>query len=250
MYSSVYTRLESFKRWRRWDVSPSVLAYAGFYFTGESDIVQCYACELQLYDWVKEDDPVSEHVRLAQKFCSHMEYLFSDFVSPRMLNGRPVDENARCIMYRDGGPHSPGKDYQQRLASFASRGWAITNPSPKMMAEAGFYCYGPTATTCYFCGWSISSWERGLDPKKVHSIFYPQCFLSQVERVPKPTSISPIPSNEERCKECILCASNVANVVSAQCLHIVGCMECVLKLKDNKCPICRAFIGGVIQIRI
>merc|ERR1712150_136416 len=38
-----------------------VLAEAGFYFIGLSDVVKCLSCELSLGSWEEEDDPWIKH---------------------------------------------------------------------------------------------------------------------------------------------------------------------------------------------
>ncbi|XP_071115032.1 baculoviral IAP repeat-containing protein 7-B-like [Haliotis cracherodii] len=62
-YSSETNRLASFRGW------PSErflreLSAAGFYYTGNSDNVQCFRCGLVLRAWDEEDDPWRVHARL------------------------------------------------------------------------------------------------------------------------------------------------------------------------------------------
>ncbi|KAL4231501.1 hypothetical protein ACF0H5_009079 [Mactra antiquata] len=37
------------------------LADAGFFYTKESDIVECFACGVRVCQWMKEDVPANEH---------------------------------------------------------------------------------------------------------------------------------------------------------------------------------------------
>jgi baculoviral IAP repeat-containing protein 7/8 len=66
-------RLESFEGWPRGDViSPSNLAEAGFYYTGESDRVVCVCCNLSLSNWEMGDDAWSEHQRHLTSDCEFL----------------------------------------------------------------------------------------------------------------------------------------------------------------------------------
>ena len=47
---------------------------------------------------------------------------------------------------------------------------------------------------------------------------------------------------------CEFCDDNEANILAIECGHVIGCMDCVLKLAGNECPFCRAEIGSVMQI--
>lgn len=55
-------RLETFYDWPSTaHASPTVLARAGFFYTGHGDRVYCAFCRKSLRSWVPEDDPFEEH---------------------------------------------------------------------------------------------------------------------------------------------------------------------------------------------
>ena len=57
-------RLNTFKKWPNWaTVRPTVLARAGFYFTGKEDQVACFCCSGRLKYWAAGDSPLTEHRR-------------------------------------------------------------------------------------------------------------------------------------------------------------------------------------------
>ena len=65
-------RLQSFKDWPKQLIPDKFsLAKAGFYYTGEHDKVQCFACSVELTRWERTDDPWLEH----KKWSSQCVYL-------------------------------------------------------------------------------------------------------------------------------------------------------------------------------
>lgn len=56
-------RLDSFVDWPVDFVSEIVLDKTGFFYLGIGDRVQCQFCKVILYDWVKSDDEVYEHIK-------------------------------------------------------------------------------------------------------------------------------------------------------------------------------------------
>ncbi|KAG8229323.1 hypothetical protein J437_LFUL007131, partial [Ladona fulva] len=69
-YSTTESRLASFSNRLRnsWPAdrvkqSPLSFAEAGFFYTGYSDRVRCFHCDLGLWEWQDDDDPWIEHAR-------------------------------------------------------------------------------------------------------------------------------------------------------------------------------------------
>nr|XP_015194389.1 PREDICTED: baculoviral IAP repeat-containing protein 1a-like [Lepisosteus oculatus] len=63
-YKAEETRLESFHDWPTYaKADVAALASAGFFFTGEKDIVQWFCCAGSLAFWETEDDPWKEHAK-------------------------------------------------------------------------------------------------------------------------------------------------------------------------------------------
>ena len=48
------------------------LARAGLYYTGKSDICQCFRCHVKLSSWEKDDDAIKEHFKLSSN-CEYMK---------------------------------------------------------------------------------------------------------------------------------------------------------------------------------
>jgi hypothetical protein len=57
-------RLQSFKNWSK-QILPDkyYLARAGFVYTGEGDIVQCFSCNVRVSEWDRTDLPFTEHLK-------------------------------------------------------------------------------------------------------------------------------------------------------------------------------------------
>ena len=62
--NSEINRLNSFRHWpANTGVDPTELARAGFFYTGQRDLVKCFCCGLTLHKWCEGDDPFHEHHR-------------------------------------------------------------------------------------------------------------------------------------------------------------------------------------------
>ena len=58
-------RLQSFKDWPKQIIPDNFfLAKAGFYYTGQHDKVQCFACDVKITGWDRNDDPWLEHKKM------------------------------------------------------------------------------------------------------------------------------------------------------------------------------------------
>ncbi|KAB0369605.1 hypothetical protein FD755_018598 [Muntiacus reevesi] len=67
-------RLQSFKNWSPSSpVGAAALVKAGLFYTGKSDIVQCFSCRGYLHEWEEGDDPLEEHA----KFFPNCQFLQS-----------------------------------------------------------------------------------------------------------------------------------------------------------------------------
>ena len=50
------------------------LARAGLYYTGKSDVCQCYRCLVKLSAWERDDDPIKEHSKWPPK-CEYIKMI-------------------------------------------------------------------------------------------------------------------------------------------------------------------------------
>ncbi|NXX13876.1 BIR7B protein, partial [Podargus strigoides] len=57
-------RLSTFQNWPQYtDVLPEQLARAGFFYTGQGDVVRCFYCDGGVRNWSFGDDPWREHAK-------------------------------------------------------------------------------------------------------------------------------------------------------------------------------------------
>jgi len=71
-FESIQRRLESFGTWPIGiKQKPMELASVGFFYSGQSDIVICFSCGLQLNEWKSNDNPQIEHTKHKTTKCSY-----------------------------------------------------------------------------------------------------------------------------------------------------------------------------------
>ena len=70
-------KIHSFNNFpRQVNIFASFLARAGFYYTGVSDDVRCYACGITHWKWTSRDGPIAIHRSLTPS-CFHVINLYS-----------------------------------------------------------------------------------------------------------------------------------------------------------------------------
>ncbi|NWQ81498.1 BIR7B protein, partial [Columbina picui] len=79
-------RLSTFRNWPQYsDMHPEQLARAGFFYTGQGDVVRCFCCDGAVRNWSLRDDPWREHA----KWYPQCEFLLQsrgrEFVSSRFV---------------------------------------------------------------------------------------------------------------------------------------------------------------------
>lgn len=82
-YEYFAIRLREFYGWPAQHPKPVAMAAAGFYFQHIRDVVRCFACGVQLCDWVPYDDPIVEHKKFSPDclFLTRMEKYGTRLVS-------------------------------------------------------------------------------------------------------------------------------------------------------------------------
>jgi len=49
-------------------INPVDAAEAGFFYTGQSDILKCFECGVSIHNWEAKDNPVHEHIKFS-RYC-------------------------------------------------------------------------------------------------------------------------------------------------------------------------------------
>ncbi|XP_033305671.1 E3 ubiquitin-protein ligase XIAP-like [Bombus bifarius] len=204
------SRRWSFRSWPKISVDPVSLAAAGFYYTGEIDIVRCFECQVMIHDWSDGDIPMQIHETCSPE-CRFIRNEHCDNVPigvdpDKVLQTERRNSNITCrygLQYHESfdfndhqflhlkhptayelsrlGLQNVRKaksleyvTYESRLNSFET--WpTYTKPSSEELADAGFYYTGVyDFTICFHCGSMKAGW-RNEDPWEEHAILSPNC---------------------------------------------------------------------------
>ena len=71
------SRLATYKNWQLANPTPEQLSKAGMYYTGVSDIVKCFHCDISLGQWTLLDDAWTEHALYSPR-CSFVRLIKGD----------------------------------------------------------------------------------------------------------------------------------------------------------------------------
>ena len=121
-------RLKAFKDWPNWAaVWPTLLARAGFYYTGTADQVVCFCCNGRLKTWEAGDSPLSEHKRFFPQ-CR--------FVTGRDSTNVPMGETPEGPTSLDHSTPAVNGRLPQR-GQCASLQYSATTEAPSSSPQAG-----------------------------------------------------------------------------------------------------------------
>lgn len=194
-------RLESFENWPVPYMKPDKLAAAGFYYTGELDIVKCFECGTETYKWQEGDEPMVDHKRQSPT-CKFLRNISCNNISASEVADIPIasplsEGRDVCGPYKHDLPsnyYNPTnssstnpkyldyKCYEIRLRSFEH--WPTSfKQNPKQLSLAGFYYTGRgDQVLCFHCGVGVKDWEPNDDPWEQHAIWYSNCnYLLEVK---------------------------------------------------------------------
>ncbi|VDI17652.1 baculoviral IAP repeat-containing protein 2/3 [Mytilus galloprovincialis] len=88
-------RLSSYSNFpRHVNVFVSALSKAGFYYTGSTDTVRCYACGITHQNWIRGDNPEEIHCRLSPS-CTHLQ-------NSRLFDGAGLAEHQHMHSSNNG----------------------------------------------------------------------------------------------------------------------------------------------------
>ncbi|GFR32701.1 baculoviral IAP repeat-containing protein 7-A, partial [Trichonephila clavata] len=89
--SDLKSRLLTFKGWPLIMLSAKQLAEHGFYYTGISDIVTCFYCNISLGNWKINDDPLIEHKKFSPH-CAYMELIKMKSIKPPNTTDETIED--------------------------------------------------------------------------------------------------------------------------------------------------------------
>ena len=160
-------RRKSFGNWGyEHQQSASSLFSAGFFYTGEEDIVRCFYCNLGLSEFKIMCIPWQEHARYRPKCKFLIQEKGNDYI-----------EEERKKWGKFYNPKYPEyEDDKARLDSYES-GWnKDVEQTPEILSYAGFFYTGEAdMVRCHFCGLRLKKWEPGDVPWVQHANWQPDC---------------------------------------------------------------------------
>ncbi|GIY77290.1 baculoviral IAP repeat-containing protein 2 [Caerostris darwini] len=136
-------RLDSFQNWpHHIYLDKNEFVHSGLYFTGVLDCVKCFSCNVEMYDWDLNDDPMLYH-KLYSPDCEYLKTIKIPC---------PLDNEMDYMFY---------KKEIHRLDSFTDWNCLWTYPQdPSALATQGFfYNKNGNVVQCVFCGGTIAEWN-------------------------------------------------------------------------------------------
>ncbi|XP_041370861.1 baculoviral IAP repeat-containing protein 2-like [Gigantopelta aegis] len=198
--TSEQQRLETYRDWPASSHQhPLTLALAGFFYTGVSDRVRCAFCRGVLKNWLRLDDPMSEHRSHFPRCpfvlgddCGNISKQYTPYASQvvkKKSTDLKVEKHSNyCGDIPKEYPHHASqvvkqkstdlKVEQNRLETFSA--WPRSKEQiPELLARAGFYYHGddakPDRVKCAYCQGRMYDWQPGDDPWVEHARCFPGC---------------------------------------------------------------------------
>lgn len=138
------SRMESFQTWAS-DISAVSLCTAGFFYTQENDLVQCFSCHVKINEWKNDDIPFVEHL----KFSNCCEFALE------------------CMIH-----------YENRLATL------VNFRNAESLAFAGFYNNGNFLITCC-CDKKIDYIQDNVNALELHKKLSKKCtYIKYMPKIP------------------------------------------------------------------
>ncbi|KAH3729018.1 hypothetical protein DPMN_054981 [Dreissena polymorpha] len=185
-------RHQSYLNWPHAIPTKTECVIAGFFYTGESDLIRCFQCGIGLKDFSHEDDPMAEHIRNAES-CLYLDAMFSPegLIKKRKELDRSNPENNRQRQYAEfqrnlGATSSSNTSRSPQYSTFESRLLSYESDnfrsikSPEELAAAGLFYTGlGDEVRCFSCNGGLRNWEEHDDPWIEHCKWFPACTFAR-----------------------------------------------------------------------
>ena len=165
-YQTLTARKSSYDKWQfGHKQSSDVLSNAGYFYTGEQDIVRCFCCDLGLAEWDAKDNAWREHARHNPKCWFLKSQKGDSYIKEIQLDWKKI-YNPK---------HTAFDDKQSRVATFD--GWRLDiEQTPDILADAGFFYTGEEdVVRCHYCDGGLRHWEPGDVPWEEHAKWFSFC---------------------------------------------------------------------------
>ncbi|KAH3729120.1 hypothetical protein DPMN_055083 [Dreissena polymorpha] len=187
-YSTESSRFQTYSGWPHTTPTVEECVFAGFFYTGDNDLIRCYQCGIGLKDFSPMDNPMVEHIKHVPT-CPYLESIFGkDGLKLQQAQIHKIDpENVRRRQYEEFLSHGGTNDGNQIIRSpqfntfeFRIRTFENVNfrciKTPDQLAEAGLYYTGVgDEVRCFSCNGGLRNWEENDDPWTEHCKWFPSC---------------------------------------------------------------------------
>ncbi|GFR22910.1 baculoviral IAP repeat-containing protein 7-A [Trichonephila clavata] len=186
--SDLKSRLLTFKGWPLIMLSAKQLAEHGFYYTGISDIVTCFYCNISLGNWKINDDPLIEHKKFSPH-CAYLELIKMKSIKPPNTTDETIEDEVlrqACELF------SKSTVQKVAVANFRSTGQHFK--SLEDVCEAVFkFDAKPAKSVTLESGNRVEGNEEGDI-----SLFCKLSFCESLYRIKEEASTSPPPPRDSR----------------------------------------------------
>ncbi|QOD40068.1 iap-5 [Matsumuraeses phaseoli granulovirus] len=252
-------RLKSFEYWPGKE-NKEKLALVGFYHTGYADVIICYYCKLDLYNFtLGDEDSLRDHKRYSPD-CPFFVSNTTNYVNTRFLSPRTVTSNYPLLTPIKG-------DYtllEHRINSYQNFPQCL-KVLVSELCNAGFYYLNVgDVVCCYVCNIIARNWNINSNVWKIHKYLNDKCPLLYLNKLSHNNnqlsqqcmydneSIKPsAPVYEDghyNMPKCLKCKTKYIDAVLLPCFHYCMCQECALTC--TKCDACNVFTGGFFAVKV
>ncbi|KAM9178305.1 baculoviral IAP repeat-containing protein 7 [Mergus octosetaceus] len=260
-------RLSTFQNWpQSSEIRPEQLARAGFFYTGQGDVVRCFYCNESMRNWAVGDDPWREHA----KWNPRCEFLlvsrgrgFVNSVQESFASARPPlpspaffgEVSAHCFtdLLRNWRLLSlPSADQFSVAHNVLEMGfdplWVLSLVENKYMLTGTYYLSeSELISDLLQLDWEENSAKESRDAveRDAETSRSRGEMQSVQQKEPAPLSTEEQLRRLQEERTCKVCMDRDVSIVFVPCGHLVACGECALNLR--LCPICRAVIRESVR---
>lgn len=244
-YAIKDVRLGSFKNWPScYRQRPEDLAEAGFFYSGNLDIVFCFYCGQGLQDWKDDDVPWCEHARWSSDCPFLLNIKGQEFVRLEQLkHNDPLQYNA------EKEKQVTSAENQQKRRGSDSDSW--NNPAVESLLQNGYSKEMVQKALALFR--KRNGDNSSLSAPELLSLIFDiedgvvqECEIEEKEVTESQEDVAEKENAQLRKSVyCRKCKTNLVSVVFLPCGHLCTCTDCGPSVKY--CLICNQFIKGTVR---
>ena len=135
-YHNEWNRLQSYVNWPvTAEAYPSSLSRAGFYYTGDADIVRCFCCAVRLGHWLRTDLPLQEHTRHSPACRFVLGEETGNIPIPGSPSVREIRQGENSILEARGGQKKSDRSTSADSLVCAASGKSISTKSGPSISD-------------------------------------------------------------------------------------------------------------------